>query len=72
MAGGIRAELSDSAAPLAAAGLCRQATASAVACHGPSALGSFKAELGDGNDRLGFVASGNGFTVDDHRRARRR
>jgi len=60
--GGIRVELSDSAAPLAAAGLCRQMTASAVACDGPSALGSFKAELGDGDDRLGVVAAGNAFS----------
>jgi Ca2+-binding RTX toxin-like protein len=61
--GGFRADVSDTAAPLLAAGSCRQAGALAVTCDGPSALGRFSAELGDGNDRLAFVTSGTGFSA---------
>ena len=59
---GSRVEVVDAAAPLLAAGSCTQAGPSAVVCTGPSALGRFSAELGDGDDRLGFVAPGVGFT----------
>ena len=61
--GGVRASVSDAAAPLVAAGSCLQAGPSAVTCDGPSALGRLTAELGDGNDRLAFVTPGIGFTT---------
>ena len=63
LSAGGRVEVSDAAAPLLAAGSCAQAGPSAVICTGPSALGRFTAELGDGDDRLGFVTPGVGFTA---------
>ena len=54
-------EVADAAAPLVAAGSCTQASPSAVVCGGPSMLGRFSAELGDGNDRLGLGTASFGF-----------